>query len=143
MIDLPQLVEASMVAVSLTCFEKVIKVFNISLQLFNLIVASSKVDNDILAVDKMRHALEDEGVITKLLTKSEESNTRMTNKIHEALLDLSYHPKVGEDMVAGQILKSIHQHNSSASKFTNYKGLLAQLALLFKMVNSFGLVGYG
>ena len=48
-----------MTAVSLTCREKVIKVFNVSLQLFNLMVSSSKVDNDIHAIDKMRHTLLD------------------------------------------------------------------------------------
>ena len=48
-----------------------------------------------------------EEIIQKLLLKSEESNTRLTNKIHEALLDLSYHPKIGEDIVSSAILERI------------------------------------
>ena len=46
----------------------------------------------------------EEEVVPKLLLKSEESNTRLTNKIHETLLDLSYHPKIGEDLTALAIL---------------------------------------
>ena len=52
-----------------------------------------------------------ECIVPKLLLKSEESNTRITNKIHEALLDLSYHPKVGEDLVASAILQRIEEHH--------------------------------
>ena len=52
-----------------------------------------------------------ENIVPKLLLKSEESNTRLTNKIHEALLDLSYHPKVGEDLVAAAILQRIEEHH--------------------------------
>ena len=61
----------------------------------------------------------------------------MTNKIHETLLDLSYHPKIGEDLVSQAILERIQQHY--IAKPTNFKGLLAQLALLFKMINTFGI----
>ena len=78
-----------------------------------------------------------EEIVPRLLLKSEESNTRLTNKIHEALLDLSYHPKVGEDLVSAAILERIDQHHNQ--KPSNHKGLLAQLALLFKMINSFGI----
>jgi hypothetical protein len=34
--------------------------------------------------------IKSEHILEKFLLKSEESNTRLTNKIHEALLDLSY-----------------------------------------------------
>jgi hypothetical protein len=61
----------------------------------------------------------------------------VTKKIHEALLDLSYNPKIGEDLVAHSILQQIAQHYEH--KAINFKGLLAQLALLFKFVASFGI----
>ena len=54
-----------------------------------------------------RKLLAQEEVVPNLLLKSEESNTRLTNKIHEALLDLSYHPKIGEDLVSQAILDRI------------------------------------
>jgi len=103
-IDLIELIEAATAAVGITCGEKVIKVFNVALALFNLMVSSSKIDQDTTAMRKFFQAIEKEGVVPKLLTKSEESNTRITNKIHEALLDLSYHPQIGEDFVAGALL---------------------------------------
>ena len=70
-----------------------------------------------------------------MLLKSEESHTRVTNKIHEALLDLSYIEQIGETMVATAVIDLIMKHNQAA--VSNPKGLLAQLALLYKMVNSF------
>ena len=85
-----EIVDATMAAVSTTCREKVIKVFNISLQLFNMIVQSSKVEKDFAAFNKVQKSLTDEQIVAKLLLKCEESSTRLTNKIHEALLDLCY-----------------------------------------------------
>ena len=105
--------------------------------MLNLMVSSSKVDQDPDSIAKLRQMLVQEEVVPRLLLKSEESNTRLTNKIHETLLDLSYHPKIGEDLVSAAILERIEQHYET--KPTNSKGLLAQLALLFKMINSFGI----
>ena len=99
-----------MATVSVTCREKVMKVFNISLMLFHSLITSSKIDQDPNAISVFTEMLSTEDIIRKLLLKSEESNTRLTNKIHEALLDLSYHPKVGEDFVAAAILEQIELH---------------------------------
>jgi hypothetical protein len=44
------MVESALAAVSATCKEKVIKVFNISLQLFNMVVQSSRVEKDFAAL---------------------------------------------------------------------------------------------
>ena len=46
-------------------------------------------------------------IVQRLLIKSEESNTRITNKIHEALLDLSHQPNIGEELVASELLACI------------------------------------
>jgi hypothetical protein len=102
--DFGELVEAATVAVSVACREKVIKVLNVSLALFNMMVSSSKIDQDANVMRKFYATIESEQIVTKLLLKSEESNTRITNKVHEALLDLSYHPKVGEDFVAKALI---------------------------------------
>lgn len=101
---LVEVVEACSAAVGQTCREKVIKVFNVSLHMLNLMISSSKIDGDAASIAMFLQMITEEEVVPKLLLKSEESNTRLTNKIHETLLDLSYHPKIGEDLVALSIL---------------------------------------
>jgi len=134
---LVEVVEACSAAVGQTAREKVMKVFNVSLHMLNLMISSSKVDQDPASIAMFLQMITEEEVVPKLLLKSEESNTRLTNKIHETLLDLSYHPKIGEDLVALAILQRVEQHHTL--KASNHKGLLAQLALLFKFINSFGI----
>ena len=107
---LAEVVEACTCAVGQTCREKVMKVFNVSIHLFNLIISSSKIDQDAASFAIFLSSVHEEEIVPKLLLKSEESNTRLTNKIHEALLDLSYHPKVGENLVSLAILDRIQQH---------------------------------
>ena len=51
---LSEMVDGTLAAVSLTCRDKVIKVFNVSLQLFNMVVQSSRVERDVAAVKKLR-----------------------------------------------------------------------------------------
>ena len=83
-------VAGALKAVSLTCREKIVKVFNLSLQLFNIIVQSTRVEKDHKATTAMSRLLRDELLIQKFLLHSEQSNTRVTNKIHEGMLDLAY-----------------------------------------------------
>ena len=135
--NLAEVVGACAAAVGQTCREKVMKVFNVSLHMLNLMISSSKIDQDSASIAVFRQLLAQEEIVPRLLLKSEESNTRLTNKIHETLLDLSYHSLVGEDLVAQAVLERIEQHHGAGTG--NQKGLLAQLALLFKMINSFGI----
>lgn len=88
--SLSEIVNGSLAAVACTCSEKVIKVFSPSLQLFNTITQSSRVANDFALMTRVIRCVKSHQIIERLLTKSEESNTRQTNKIHEALLDFSY-----------------------------------------------------
>jgi len=118
-----EMVDAALAAVSATCREKVIKVFNISLQLFNMVVQSSRVEKDFSAMTKVKSCLKKESIIIKFLMKSEETNTRVTNKIHEALLDLSYHNAIGDEPVVKEVFAMIRKHNEAGN--TNHKGLLA------------------
>jgi len=120
---LAEVVEACTAAVGQMAREKVMKVFNAMLHMFNLIISSSKIDQDPASIAIFRQMIVQEEVIPRLLQKSEESNTRVTNKIHESLLDLSYHPKIGEDLVSQAILERIEQQYGS--KPGNPKGLLA------------------
>lgn len=104
---------ACMSAISLTCKEKVIKVFSISLQLLNLIVGSMRLEKT-LSPDLLKNQIVERNVVLKLLQKSEEGNTRVTNKIHEALLDLSYNPMVGEALTSAFILQRVQAHNRAS-----------------------------
>lgn len=79
--------------------------------MLNLMISSSKLDQDPASIAMFRQMIIQEEVVPRLLLKSEESNTRLTNKIHEALLDLSYHPKIGEDLASAAILERIEQHH--------------------------------
>ena len=50
-------VEACTAAVGQTCREKVMKVFNVSLHLFNLMISSSKVDQDPASIAIFRQTI--------------------------------------------------------------------------------------
>lgn len=130
---LAEIVDGALAAVSLTCRDKIIKVFNLSLQLFNIVIQSTRVERDPKSVQVLCKAMKDELLIQKFLLHSEQSNTRVTNKIHEALLDLAYQSHLGEDVVANAVYEQIRRLTGG----TNHKGLLAQLALLYKLVNTF------
>lgn len=114
--------QGCLAAVSLTCRDKVIKVFNISLQLFNILVQSSRIEHDMRAMGRLLSMLNSEKVVEKLLLHSEQSNTRVTNKIHESILDMSYQPQIGEDIACIAVLEQIRKHNQQN---LNHKGLLA------------------
>lgn len=100
---LEQLCKACVGAVSLTCKEKVIKVFTISLQLLNLLISAQKIEKSGCS-EVFKNALVERNIVLKLLQKSEEGNTRITNKIHESLLDLSFNPEIGEALASSFLL---------------------------------------
>lgn len=62
-------------------------------------------------MDTLKNTIVEKNIVLKLLQKSEEGNTRITNKIHETLLDLSYNPEVGEALTSSFILQRVQAHN--------------------------------
>jgi len=112
--SLEGLLKCATSAVSSTCREKVIKVFNVALSLFNLIVSSTQVERG--GVETLKKGVTERDIVLRLLQKSEEGNTRVTNKIHEALLDFSFHPKIGEAQVTSFVLARITAHNRAGGK---------------------------
>lgn len=96
-----------MISIDLTCKEKVIKVFSLSLQLLNLLITSAKIEETSGVMEAFKNVFIARNIVMKLLQKSEESNTRITNKIHECLLDFSFHPKIGEAHCSSFILQRI------------------------------------
>jgi hypothetical protein len=60
---LTEIMEAAMAAVSLTCRDKVIKVFNPSLQLFNIIMQSTRIEHDMKAMGRLLSILNNEQII--------------------------------------------------------------------------------
>lgn len=68
------------------------------------------------ALNTFKNAIiHERNVLHKLLLKSEEGNTRITNKIHEILLDFSFHPGIGEVHVASFVLARLNSHNRAFS----------------------------
>lgn len=108
--SIEELIDASTIAVGLTSRDKVIKVFMLSLQLLNLLISSQKIEKQ-GKTSVFKNKVIEHNLVLKYLQKSEEGNTRITNKIHEALLDLSYNPHVGEAMTSAFILQRIQAHN--------------------------------
>lgn len=88
--SLSELIEAGLAAVASTNRDKVIKVFNVSLNLFNALISCQRLENDHKALKNMISILHTDEIIQRFLIHSEQSNTRVTNKIHESLLDMSY-----------------------------------------------------
>ena len=121
--NLQELVKACTIVIDITCKEKVIKVLSISLQLLNLLISSAKIEQS-NAVDIFKNVFIDRNIVLKLLQKSEEGNTRMTNKIHECLLDFSFHPEIGETHVSSFILQRIQAHNKASLKQANKQSAL-------------------
>lgn len=88
-----------------------------------MVIQSSRVEKDFTAMAKVTRCLKNEKLISKFLAKSEETNTRVTNKIHEALLDLSYHAGIGEGPVISEVYDMLKIHNKA--QHSNSKGMLA------------------
>ena len=55
-------------------------------------------------MELVKNVFIEKNIVLKLLQKSEEGNTRTTNKIHECLLDLSFNVDVGEALASSFIL---------------------------------------
>lgn len=87
----------------------------ISLQLLNLLTSSSRLEKSGKA-GLLKDRIVERNVVLKLLQKSEEGNTRITNKIHESILDLSFNPGVGEAMTSAFILQRIQAHNRAGQQ---------------------------
>ena len=58
-------------------------------------------------MEVLKNGIVEKNIVLKLLQKSEEGNTRITNKIHETLLDLSFNPEVGEALTSSFILQRV------------------------------------
>ena len=69
----------------------------------HLLVNSTKIEKS-GAMEILKNGIVEKNIVFKLLQKSEEGNTRITNKIHETLLDLSFNPEVGEALTSSFIL---------------------------------------
>jgi len=77
------------------------------------LVSSTKIEKT-GASDVLKNAIVEKNIVLKLLQKSEEGNTRITNKIHESLLDLSFNPEIGEALTSSFILQRIQAHNRAS-----------------------------
>ena len=81
-----------------------------SLQLLNLLISSQRLEKNGL-MEVLKNQIVVKNIVLKLLQKSEEGNTRVTNKIHESLLDMSFNPEIGESLISSFILQRVNAHN--------------------------------
>lgn len=65
--SLVEIAESAIVAVGLTCRDKVIKVLNLALHLFTLVCLSSKIERDPKASQSLHFLLESEKIVHKFL----------------------------------------------------------------------------
>ena len=57
---LNEIVDGAMATVATTCLDKVIKVFNLSLQLFNMVIQSPRIERDIVGTKRVIQMLKQE-----------------------------------------------------------------------------------
>ena len=115
-----------------TVQDKVMKVFNAWISLFSFMVSSSKLEEK--GIDTFVRMVTENEIINKLLERSEESNTRISSKAQETLIDFSFHPMIGEGFVSTYLISRLEEHQ----KDNNTKGINEMLTLLFKFITSFG-----
>jgi ankyrin repeat protein len=126
-------IKACCTACNLAVQDKVMKVFNMGMTIFNFLVSSSKLEEK--GLDIFVRMVTEFELITKLLEKSEEGNNRISNKAQEGLVDFSFHPMIGEGFVSTYLLSRLESHQ----KNNNTKGIAVMLALLQKFMTSFGI----
>ena len=61
--NLPAFIKACTIAIDLTCREKVIKVFNYSLQLMSLIISSSNLEQNMDAIESFKYVCRERKII--------------------------------------------------------------------------------
>ena len=92
--------------------------FSASIALFNALISAKELEEK--GVDTLVQGITQTELIPKMLLKSEEGS-RVTSKIHEALMDFSFHPVIGEKLVSSYLIERIQ--NLSVSAESNVKGL--------------------
>lgn len=117
-------IRANAAVINDSCQDKVLKVFNTSLQVFNYMISSTTIETK--GINEFTGYLDEFGVIEKLLAKSEEGNQRVTAKVHESLLDFSFHPKIGESIVGKQILERVTTLYQDAIEDSKPKTMLVE-----------------
>ena len=131
--DFVDTIRACATTCELTIQDKVMKVFNACVAIFNLMVSSSKLEEK--GIDIFVRLVTENELITKILEKSEEGNARISIKAQEALVDFSFHPSIGEGFVSTYIISRLESHYKS----NNIKGTNVILGLLYKFITSFGI----
>ena len=118
---------------NLTVQDKVMKVFNAWVAIFNQLVSNTKLEEK--GIDVFVRNVAEYELISKLLERSEEGNARISSKAQEALIDFSFHPSIGEGFVSTYIISRLESHY----KNSNTKGTGVMLNLLYKFITSFGI----
>lgn len=131
--DFIDTIKAWCIACNISIQDKVMKVFNAAMAVFGFLVSSSKLEEK--GLDVFVRLVTEYEIISKLLDKSEEGNTRISNKAQEGIIDFSFHPMIGEGFSSTYLMSRLDTHLSN----NNIKGTQIMLSLLFKFITSFGI----
>jgi len=132
--DFIDTIKACCIACNISIQDKVMKVFNSAMAIFSFLVSSSKLEEK--GLDVFVRLVTEFEIVIKLLRKSEEGNTRISNKAQEGLIDFSFHPMIGEGFVSAYLLSRLESHLET----NNTKGLNVMMILLHKFIMSFGMM---
>ena len=131
--DFLDTIQAWLTACNLTVQDKVMKVFNAWVAIFNQLVSNSKLEEK--GIDVFVRNITEYELISKLLERSEEGNSRISSKAQEAVIDFSFHPSIGEGFASIYIFSRLQNHYENS----NTKGTGVMLNLLYKFIASFGI----
>lgn len=106
--DLDTAIRGAILCVSETCQDKIQKVFTASIALFSYMIGSKYVEEK--GLECFVRNVTDQDIISKLLLKSEDGNARSVSKVHEAVMDFSYHPGIGEGFAATYLISRLQTH---------------------------------
>ena len=124
-------IKAWSTACNLTVQNKVMKVFNTWVAIFNQLVSNPELEEK--GIDVFVCNVTEYELICKLLERSEEGNARISSKAQEAVIDFSFHPSIGESFVTTYIISRLESHCENS----NTKGTGVMLNLLYKFITSF------
>ena len=117
-LDFIDAIKACCTACNIGIQDKVMKVFNAAMAIFNFLVSSSKLEEN--GLELFVRLVTEHEIINKLLQKSEEGNARISNKAQEGVIDFSFHPMIGEGFATTYLLSRLETHLSQ----NNPKGTL-------------------
>ena len=103
--DFDNAIKSTCILIAETCQDKVVKVFSQSIELFQFLISSPILEEK--GIETFVRAVTDLDIVGKMLVKSEDGSGRSVGKVHDVLLDFSFHPGIGEGFAASYLVSRI------------------------------------